>query len=172
MGRNMTYPDIRRLLPGDEGAYQTLEYMSRVAKEAAASFPGPCMWPNLEPVMRAKALRGWLTLHTSYREDPPGIEHSRHPIEMLQALARGENPVGGDCDDIASLGATIALACGLVARWRMVRLGGPGSDYGHVFSEVAPSYRGPWIDLDVTRPRALPGLHPGMLILSPPIELT
>jgi transglutaminase-like putative cysteine protease len=168
----MTYPDVQRLLPGDAGAYQTLRQMSVYAQQAAAAFPGPTLWPNLEPTMRARAIRGWLERHTRYREDPPGIEHSRHPLEMLASLSQGENPVAGDCDDIASLGAAVALACGLRARWRMVRLGGPGSDYGHVFAEVAASHRGPWVDLDVTRPQALPGLLSGQLILSPPIELT
>jgi len=178
--QTVTYPEIFRTLPpGDAGAFQTLRAMGGYAKYAAwissirntaAGFPGPCLWPDLAPQTRCHALRGYLATHFQFREDPPGAEMVRHPQEMLDAMARGEVPVRGDCDDAAALGAALALACRLQVRWRVLRMA-PGLPYGHVYAEVKPQRGGSWVDLDVTRPAALPGLVQSLIRVSPPIPL-
>lgn len=166
----MAYLEIRRLPPGDAGTDQTLRAMAAMAKRAAASFPGEQLWWNLSGRDRCLAIRDWLRIHTVYQDDPPGVELVREPMEMMQMLVRGADAAPGDCDDVATLGATIALAAGLKVRWRVLRFG-RGSPYAHVFAEIAPPEGGRWIDLDVHRPAALPGLPSGVEIISTAVEL-
>jgi transglutaminase-like putative cysteine protease len=144
--------------------------MSAAAKHASATFPGGCLWPNLSEQRRCEALRGWLLHHVRYTDDPPGTELVRHPLEMMDSLIRGNVPTPGDCDDVATLGAALALTCRLQVRWRLIKFGDSGP-YTHVYAEVKPPRGGHWVDLDTTRPLALPGLLSNMVRVSDPIPL-
>lgn len=156
------YPTVTTLPPGDAGVDQTLRWMGQAARSAASSLPHGWgrqnLWWNLSPKARCKALRQWLIDHTVFEDDPPGVERVRHPMEMLRELAQGAPKVAGDCDDVAALGAAIALAAGLRARWVVLGFGEGDVPFTHVYAEVAPPEGGPWCELDVTRPVALPGL--------------
>lgn len=150
------YPTITTLRPGDAGTDDTLQAIVRMARQGAATNPFPrTVWSSLTPDEQVRALRDFLRHHVTYQDDPPGVELVRHPLEMLTAISRGRK-VGGDCDDIAALGAMLALGMGLRARLVAVAFA-PDAPFAHVWTEVS-GRRGEahWLDLDVTRPEAVP----------------
>lgn len=156
----MTYPLVTTLPEGDAGVDQTLRAMAAMARHGAATVPAGWgrreVWWHLTPAMRARSLRGFLAARVRYVDDPPGAELVRHPLQMLEQIATtGE--AEGDCDDVATLGAMLALVMGLRVRWVVLGFD-RDAPFSHVFAEVAAPEGGQWVDLDVTRPEALPSL--------------
>jgi transglutaminase-like putative cysteine protease len=155
--RAVAPPVVRRWLPGgDLGVFQTLGAMRTVARAAAYD-------PRIQLAARTAAPTGsspwqarvgilhWLTTHSRFAADPRFVELVRTPPEQLNIIAaRGKMP--GDCDDAATLGAALAVARGLAARFVVVGFGptGPATPYSHVYTEVAMPGGG-WADLDVQR---------------------
>ncbi|HUT98886.1 MAG TPA: hypothetical protein VM054_07415 [bacterium] len=135
------------------GIRTTLEAMASLAREGAADplvrdLAGWLMegerWPAL-------ALRDWLADRWVMVEDPWDVELLSAPAlqldRWLQYPSRG---LRGDCDDLAVLGAALALAGGLPARYCAVITGlGPIPD--HVFVDVLEP-PGVWVELDIMRP--------------------
>ena len=70
------------------------------------------------------------------------------PAVQLRTLQRAPD-IRGDCDDAATLGATLAKALGRPARFRVLAFR-PGAPYGHVVTDVWDGRA--WRDLDVTGP--------------------
>lgn len=105
----------------------------------------------------AHRIRRFLADRVPFEFDPFGVELVRTPAYMLHAIAdHGSSP--GDCDDAALLGASLAIAAGLRARYVLVGLT-PGGPFEHIYAEVLTD-RGP-VELDTTRPAQFP---PGLVI--------
>ena len=109
-------------------------------------------------------LRDWLAQAVTFKDDPATVslaaggvaavdDYLRDPITEQLPQLRQTGTIRGDCDDVATLGATLALAAGLPAvRFRVVSFQ-PAAPrpFTHVFAEVLTS-RG-WLDFDTTRTR-------------------
>jgi transglutaminase-like putative cysteine protease len=104
------------------------------------------------PVTRALFLRSWLAQHTQFTPDPDDIELVRTAVEQLRRIA-STGVMRGDCDDVATLGAALALAVGLQPRFVVLGFGvGPTPAFAHVYTDVL----GGAVDFDVTRNAASP----------------
>jgi transglutaminase-like putative cysteine protease len=100
---------------------------------------------------RATFLRSWLAQHTQFKADPDNLELVRTAVEQLARIARG-GVMRGDCDDVATLGAALALAGGLQPRFVVLGFTGPDAPYSHVYTDVL----GGAVNLDVTRQPSSP----------------
>lgn len=151
-------PWIERLhLPtGDAGTWATLRAMSRLAREGAQEpmvqdAAQGAAGGQLETRARIYALRRWLDFHTRFTHDPGEIELVRSPTAALLEI-EATGVLRGDCDDVATLGASMALALGMTVRYRVLGWSRAGP-YSHVLTECWDGRN--WIDLDVTRPKQL-----------------
>lgn len=126
--------------PGDSGTIQTLGKMADLAREGAprvrealAREYGPRVG-GLSPV----ELRAWIARRVTFTPDPEGVELVRAPWETLRAGV-------GDCDCIATLAASGALALGWEARFVTVGR----AAWEHVFTEARAAME--WTDYDLAR---------------------
>lgn len=148
---------------GDYGAGQTLDRMVSLVNQSlsvplvvetangiAASVP-----PR-DYLAISKAIRAWLARNFRFVRDPIGVELLRDPeYQLRQWMTNGF--IAGDCDDAAILGAALAKANGIGARFVAVgfRRNGP---LVHVYTlltgrgDGGMGSLGPGVDLDVTRP--------------------
>jgi len=152
----MSYPvTLRRTwIPATlAGIRTTLDTMAELARagavdrrvRAAAEYiMEGCAWPALE-------LRNWLAERWTTVADPWDVELLSAPgLQLERFLADPARGLQGDCDDLAILGAALALARGLPVRYCAIVTGmGPVPD--HVFTEILEP-PGVWIDLDIMRP--------------------
>lgn len=152
---------LYRIPHGHAGIEATVRHMQRLRRAATS-----------DPYVRDAAQRitagrhGWEAAHrirrfladrVPFEFDPWGVELVRTPAYMLHAIAdTGASP--GDCDDAALLGASLAIAAGLPARYVLVGLT-PGEPFEHIYAEILTD-RGP-VELDTTRPAQFP---PGLAI--------
>lgn len=94
---------------------------------------------------QAGLIRRFLSEHCAFVRDPADIELLTAPAVQLTTIRQtGMTP--GDCDDVAVLAASLALAIGLRARF--VAVGRRA--FEHVFTVVGDGRH--WWELDVTRP--------------------
>ncbi|MGH7180225.1 MAG: transglutaminase-like domain-containing protein [Tepidisphaeraceae bacterium] len=150
------------LRAGDDGVEDTLAAMAtyattrsthpeivRLARRIGADVGG-----DTRARPRIARLRAWLGDRLSFAPDPVDVEWVDDPIDQLDDL-KTLGRIHGDCDDAATLGATLARAMGLPARFVVAGFGPPPAPYAHVWTEVTDGQR--WYDLDVTRePDTLP----------------
>ncbi len=140
---------------GDFGARQTLAKMRSLVNRAlvdpltvntAKQVIAYC--PPGDAECAALAVGRWLGDHFQFVRDPVGVELLHEPRYMLQVIATHAF-FSGDCDDAAILGAALAKAVGLRARFRAI-----GFRRGGLLSHVIADVRTPrgWVQLDVTRP--------------------
>ena len=106
-------------------------------------------------------LRDWLAGVVRFTSDPETValkaggevavdDYLRDPVTEQIPQLRATGEIRGDCDDVATLGASLALAAGLPVRFRVVSFSpNPPMPFSHVYAEALTS-RG-WLDLDVTR---------------------
>lgn len=105
-----------------------------------------------DPHAVARGVRRYVETHLVFVRDPFGIESIMSPLQHM-AFLKGHKQVGGDCDDAATLSASLALALGLRAIFVIEAYdwGKGPSPYQHVYSIV----RGPgqsWkVNMDTTR---------------------
>lgn len=82
--------------------------------------------------------------------------HDPYVQHLTRCVIRGE-PVCGyrlgvDCDDVATLAASMAKACGLPVQFRALAFDNrTGSTYAHVYTEITVAGGGLMIDVDITR---------------------
>lgn len=155
------FPSVPRsskwLAPGDLGTLQTLLAMRQQAHAGAANpIVAACARSIITattPAVAANELRAWLGAHTVFVPDPDDEELVRTPLYQVQAVqAGGVSP--GDCDDVATLGAALALAAGLRCAFVVLGFEGPGSPFQHVYTLV---HTVPPVNFDVTRsPNTMP----------------
>jgi len=128
----------RPLPPGDDGVLLTLGYM-----QAWARTPDPLLAAVAVRIMEQsrgdreaafREIRAFLHAHTRYHDDPWGQEVLTTPRAMLRRIA-STGVAFGDCDDMATLAAALAVACGFPARF--VALGFTrGGPLEHVLTQI------------------------------------
>lgn len=100
-----------------------------------------------DPRTRAQLIRAWLMQHTVFTADPDEVELVRTPVEQLARIAQS-GVMRGDCDDVAVLGAALALAVGLAPRFVVLAFDPlPAAPYQHVYTDVCAG----GVNFDVTR---------------------
>jgi hypothetical protein len=145
------------VLPGDAGTAVAIgrmrflvnrTYVLPVVRQPAAAIVAQ-VGPR-DAVGRALSIRQFLEGHIQFLPDPTGTEYLHPPDwQMSQVLTRGIVQV--DCDDVAMLAAALGKAVGLHARFIVVGFGSPKAQFQHVWTELAPTVVGPWIECDITR---------------------
>jgi transglutaminase-like putative cysteine protease len=100
--------------------------------------------PEREGSTRARALYEWVRDHVRYVPDVLDVETLTTPDKVLQTLI-------GDCDDQATLLATLYESVGFPTRFVVAGYTEPGI-YEHVFLQVLSS--GVWFDADPTEHEA------------------
>lgn len=154
--------DFYRVPTGDPGTLVTLRHMAELAHYGSSD---PFLQQTARGIVgryptatqRASALRSWLGHNVRFTEDPTGYELLIDPREML-AQVQETGCAEGDCDDVATLAASLGRAAGFSGRYRVLAFdSGP---FQHVYTELAPRARGgPWFEMDTTRPlQALPAV--------------
>lgn len=149
---------IRRayIPPTTYGVRQTLALMSKAAVSGSSA---PLVREMAQALLGAAGgaryvvpkVRAWLDAHWREVPDPYGVELVRSP-EMLLTQYHTTTVMSGDCDDVATLAASLALALGLAPRYVAVSFG-PSHIPSHVFAEIEnPAHPGTWVDMDVLRP--------------------
>jgi len=151
---------------GDYGSVQTLDRMRELVNRSL-SVPLVVETANgiaasyapRDYVSIARGIRAWLAQHFRFVRDPVGVELLRDPeYQLRQWMTHGY--ITGDCDDAAILGAALAKAVGIGARFVAVgfKQGGP---LVHVFTVLTGradggmGSLGKGVELDVTRPRGV-----------------
>jgi hypothetical protein len=92
------------------------------------------------------AVRNAVAAHVRYLNDPVAVELVKDPeriVEEIEATGRGI----GDCDDIATLIATMERQLGRETEFVTVGFGAPGN-FSHVFVRVKDPKSGKWIVCD------------------------
>lgn len=130
-----TYADSLRLTitDGDAGVYDTLQVMRAAVEDAVED--GAMVAPVAAAIMatvdrRTHQLAGggehdptrdtrglvalyrWLRDHIVFKRDAWGLEHVRHPDQLLAEIS-AHGRTAADCDDVAVLGAALVRAIGL-----------------------------------------------------------
>lgn len=130
---------------GIVGTMATARKMERMARAGSCTEPVRRLAAGLRTVSN---LRRFLAASVRFEFDPPGHELVVHPAMMVEEIER-DGYTAGDCDDVATLGASLALALGLRVRFALVRFE-PGGEFLHVYTEVGSGAG--WAELDTTRP--------------------
>lgn len=158
LGAASSVPVRHQWIPGgDLGVSATLLAMRSLARGArrdarVVTAARNATAASVSPTVQAQLLRSWLLAHTQFQADPATVELVRTPLEQLTRIAR-TGVMRGDCDDVAVLGAALALALGLRARFVVLGFGAANAPYQHVYAEaVTPD--GGVVDFDVTRTAA------------------
>lgn len=150
------------LLPGDAGTVQTVQAM-RAMVEAAKADPHvrnavlAALQGAPERSGRAElgALLSWVRDRMRFLRDPVDVEFLQSPSVLLESIRRtGE--AWGDCDDLATLYATLAEAAGYPTRF--VVQGPEAGDFTHVLVEV--DAEGRWLAVDPSQRREGIGWRP------------
>lgn len=101
------------------------------------------------PLAQIGTLRSWLAAHTRFLADPRvDGDVIRTPALMLRNLDKN-GVMQGDCDDVATLAATLGLAVGIPARFVTLAFFDKSAPYSHVFTELQDQ-GGRWHQMDVT----------------------
>lgn len=156
---------VGQIASGDRGALQTLNTMRALVN---ASLTDPLIIEAARSIVRmlpprdydghAGAVRAYLQEHFQFVQDPNGVEMLSTPRYLLTQVNR-RYFVQGDCDDAAILGAALAKAIGLRARFVIVAFFTPAAPFTHVFTIVKGASSG-WRDLDTTRAARYRGTSP------------
>ncbi len=101
---------------------------------------------------RARLILQWVKAHLSFIPDPVGVEALTVPDLHLRKI-RVEGGTAGDCDDAATLIATLARSVGLSTRFVAASFL-PTGRLHHVWAEA---YDGGWIPLDPFRAETFGG---------------
>ena len=99
----------------------------------------------------ARTVREYVEAHIRYTPDPVGVENITDPIEHMRLLQANPHAILlGDCDDAATLGASMGEALGIPATLTIMAFWAPNSPYQHVVAYLHPKGGGV-IDIDTTR---------------------
>lgn len=112
--------ELQITLPGgDAGTWATLWAMKAFVDDAvekspylaelAAAIARGCGRVKMN---RAKAVYNFLSRHVKFQMDPQGVEHVRHPDQLISEINR-RGVARGDCDEVATLGAALLKKLGL-----------------------------------------------------------
>lgn len=114
-------------------AYKHQPLMVELARAIVADVPAK------NGAAEVDAIRRWIMEHVRYTSDVNGVESLQTPDALLESLQ-------GDCDDQATLMATLAEAIGKSTRFKAVAFA--PDQFEHVFPEVR---LGPgWVSAETT----------------------
>jgi len=143
---------------GDRGIFRTVAKMRELVAQGVTE-PLPVetaafiVAPYCCGAERAQAIREFLLSHIVFTPDPQGIELLKTPAYLLEQV-HTDGFAFGDCDDVATLGATLGKAVGFPARFVLLGFQ-PRAPFSHVFTELATPQG--WAELDTTAPAQFPG---------------
>lgn len=141
---------------GDAGTFATLGRMRMLARRAAIlpviRMTTAELVRDVPPPMQPRVIQGFVTERTTFLPDPTHAELLHSPeVLMQQILTRGIVPI--DCDDVAMLTASMALAVGLRARFVVVGFRSSRSaPFRHVWTDIHVPGSRLWLSVDPTRP--------------------
>lgn len=146
------------LLSGDAGVEQTINAMRGLVDEALRD-PSIIRLatdivrsvPAFDDFSEAQAIFNWVRSNIRFTKDPINKEKLYPPSELLKIRA-------GDCDDMAMLTGTLAMAVGYPARLVTVAAPGSGDEFSHVYAEA--NVNGQWIPMDSARSDSQFGVAP------------
>ncbi len=98
----------------------------------------------------ARAIREWLAERIRFTRDPDGRELSYTPELMLKTI-KDYGVANVDCDDAATLAASLGRSIGLHARFVLLGFLKPTNPLAHVYTELSGPNGDVWIEQDVTR---------------------
>jgi transglutaminase-like putative cysteine protease len=148
-------------VPGDAQAKQTLRQMQHLVNGAIQDHEfvwwvrgeinaiAPVTIESRDYAGVARAIRSYVAAHIRFSPDPDGIENITPPLEHMKYL-RKYRVLLGDCDDAATLSASMGKALGIPAEFRILAFWRPDSPYQHVVTYLHPR-GGQVIDMDTTR---------------------
>lgn len=99
------------------------------------------------------SIRDWLDAHFRYLSDPVGVELLRDPNGGIQEIRR-KGYTQGDCDEAATLAATLGMANGIPARFRALAFYSSNAPYTHVICDLLNAQR-QWTPIDITKPASM-----------------
>lgn len=144
---------------GIEGIRTTLQLMRKMVRESRAL---PAIRSLAESIIsgtdeknaaaEVDALRTWIMQNIRYTADPNDVEMLQTPLMLLQTQ-------NGDCDDQATLMATLAESIGYKARFAAVAFA--PDQFEHVFAEVLLGTR--WVAAETTENVQLGWYPPGVV---------
>lgn len=138
-----------------EGPQTTIEYMRKavLGPRGVRSIPLRLLVERIVSGLQPKdylseilAIRNFAHSHVRYLNDPLTVELVKDPERFVEEIAANGIAVG-DCDDIATFIAAMALALGREAEFVTVGFGAPGN-YSHVFTRVREPKSREWIVTD------------------------
>lgn len=136
---------------GDLGTDCTIMAMRAVAEDAAQNSPAVAALTKMLDVgtnsrghsMLPRNLYDWLRAHVRFKRDGRGLEHIRHPDQVLAQVARdGIGTV--DCDCLATLAVAVLLRGGLRPAFIVVGRRPAPAEFQHVFYGVLPESVPQW----------------------------
>lgn len=143
-------------LGGDMGTAQTVAKMRQLVNrslvdpvviQTARGIVAGCFPRDTD--CHGQAIKGFMSEHFQFVNDPRGVELLVPPRPMLDTIAK-RYLVTGDCDEAAILGAALGKAVGLRARFVLLGFSGRGGAFAHIYTILRA--RSGWVSLDVTRP--------------------
>lgn len=150
----------RRYALGGPPDERTLRTVAMMQKTVADSLRDPGVVEQAVDIVRGaeprdklgqiQAIHAWLDEYVEFIPDPlfEG-DVIRTPALLLRQL-EDHGDIRGDCDDIATLAATLAHAVGIAARFVTLGFGAvEGAPFQHVYAELEDQ-GGKWHPLDVT----------------------
>ncbi len=132
----------RPIQEGEAGILETLRVMRLLATEGAQQSVRVRSLSDLVLIYGVAGLDNWLRRFFVYRDELEEVV--RTPDFMLDQL-QNEGRIEGDCDDIATLAASIAAAAN--QRCQFVAIDSKGEGLDHVFVRV---FQDRWIVVDPT----------------------
>lgn len=97
----------------------------------------------------AESIRSFLDDHFLFVSDPRGMELLSTPRYMVDSIERS-GYAQGDCDEAATLAASLGRAVGLQARFVLLGWGPAPTRLSHVYTVLRG--RAQWHNVDVTMP--------------------
>jgi transglutaminase-like putative cysteine protease len=134
---------------GSGGVTDTLKLMGQLAKQykvdplvRQTAVRAVSHAPEKDDLAEAAALQDWVRTNIRYTGDVLDVETLHTPVYTLQELA-------GDCDDQATLLATMLMAIGIPAAFCAV--GVDGEPFSHVMAFAGlRGYNPPYVSLETT----------------------
>lgn len=150
---------MQALGTGDAYAYRTAQAVRKLALGAQFD-PYVVNWareivgtvPERDYEGYCRAIREFLSRHTYFIRDVRDADNIDTPADQLANIEE-TGRTSGDCDDIATLGAALALCVGCNVRLKLIAFVDNDAPFEHIYAECQGVPGGRWWDLDVTKPQ-------------------
>jgi transglutaminase-like putative cysteine protease len=143
---------------GDAGIAQTVRQMQALVHGNTGIRSWVVRKAAVEAVRGVE--RGQPEIDSVFNWVKDNIEFRGEAGETLQSPEATLNLGAGDCDDQATLIATLLRSLGYQTDFRTVAMQGSEDEFSHVYAVVQDKQTGQWVPLDTTVERAWPGWEP------------